>query len=285
MLLVYNNLNKRCSRKGPIMVVTVKNIVYDEKNGLKTDLYYPNNTDSQTKILILWHGGGFFRGNKESMKDVAIDLANAGFMTFVPDYRLAPKNVFPAAHDDALSFVSWLLTSNYTDVGDEANICQIGSSSGGTLALEVAGIYGFPTITWSAPVDFSNWVKQHPAVQPSVKAGEELGLTEQKAINKAFYKYFTLTYAGKDNEKVLAKMDAKNYDYGKLGPLLMYNSAEELVELAGVYDFASFLAKDGHPVELKILPGNGHAMDYGRERLRESINYLKYFQKMKIGEN
>ncbi len=85
-----------------------------------------------------------------------------------------------------MSFVSWLLTSNYTDVGDEANICQIGSSSGGTLALEVAGIYGFPTITWSAPVDFSNWVKQHPAVQPSVKAGEELGLTEQKPLTKPF---------------------------------------------------------------------------------------------------
>ena len=39
------------------MVVTVNNIAYDLKHGLKTDIYYPNDTDSQTKILIFWHGG------------------------------------------------------------------------------------------------------------------------------------------------------------------------------------------------------------------------------------
>lgn len=118
------------------MVVTVNNIAYDLKHGLKTDIYYPNDTDSQTKILIFWHGGGWFRGSKESIRDVAIDLANAGFMTFVPDYRLAPADHFPAAHEDALNFAAWLLASNYTDEGDENNIVQIGASSGGTLALK-----------------------------------------------------------------------------------------------------------------------------------------------------
>lgn len=40
------------------MVVIKKDTIYDETNNLKTDIYFPNNTNSQTKILIFWHGGG-----------------------------------------------------------------------------------------------------------------------------------------------------------------------------------------------------------------------------------
>lgn len=263
------------------MVVTINNIAYDLKHGLKTDIYYPNDTDSQTKILILWHGGGWFRGSKDSVRDVAIDLANAGFMTFVPNYRLAPADHFPAAHEDALNFAAWLLASNYTDEGDENNIVQIGASSGGTLALKVAGMYGFPTVTWSAPVDFSSWLANHQEVKPSVNAKEELGLTKQQAINEAFYKYFVLTYAGSEDSGLLAKLDAQSYDYTKLGRLLMINSAAELTDLAGVTDFAGRLAGRGHQVDLEIIPGHGHAMDYGRDYLRESITYLNYALSLK----
>ncbi|WP_201335844.1 alpha/beta hydrolase, partial [Lactobacillus nasalidis] len=230
------------------MVVTVNNIAYDLKHGLKTDIYYPNDTDSETKILIFWHGGGWFRGSKDSVRDVGIDLANAGFMTFIPDYRLAPQHHFPAAHDDALNFAAWLLASDYTDAGDENNIVQIGASSGGTLALKVAGMYGFPTVTWSAPVDFSNWLASHQQVKASVNAKEEFGLVKQQAINDAFYKYFTLTYAGSDDSDVLEELDAQNYDYTKLNRLLLINSAAELTDLAGVSDFAARLAGRGHQV-------------------------------------
>ena len=52
------------------MVVTRKNVLYDPQKGLKTDIYYPNDTSSHTKILIFWHGGGWFRGSKDSVRDV-----------------------------------------------------------------------------------------------------------------------------------------------------------------------------------------------------------------------
>ena len=131
------------------MVVIKNNVIYDTNKKLGADVYYPNNTTSKTKILIFWHGGGWFRGNKESVKSVGVDLANAGFMTFIPEYSLAPATHFPAAHEDALHFVEWLLKSDYTDQDDLKNIVQIGASVGGTMALYVAGKYGFPTVTWS----------------------------------------------------------------------------------------------------------------------------------------
>lgn len=256
------------------MAIIRKNIIYDQEHHLAADLYYPNDTSSATKILIFWHGGGWFRGNKESAKAIGINLANAGFMTFIPEYRLAPANIFPAAHHDALHFTKWLLDSQYTDVGDQANIVQIGSSVGGTMALAVAGQYGFPTVTWSAPVEFSQWMKKHDQVKPSPAAQKELGLTNRQEINDSFYKYFTLTYTGTADPQVLRKLDVSSYDLHKLNKLMMINSAAELNPIQNVLSFIAFLAKHNHEVQLLIIKGHGHAMDYGPDYLDESLDFL-----------
>ncbi len=168
------------------MVVIKKDIIYDENNNLKTDIYFPNDTTSQTKLLIFWHGGGWFAGSKNDVKDLGIKFANAGFMTLIPDYRLAPEFTYPAAHQDSKKFVEWLLDSDYTDDDDQQNIVQIGASVGGTLALYIAGIYGFPTVTWSASVDFSNWMKNHQNVIPSRYGANELKLTNLYDIFESF---------------------------------------------------------------------------------------------------
>lgn len=254
------------------MVVIKKDIVYDKSNNLKTDIYFPNNTDSQTKILIFWHGGGWFRGSKDDVKDYGVAFANAGFMTLIPDYRLAPKNTFPATHNDSKNLVDWLLRSQYTDEGDIKNIVQIGASVGGTLALYIAGLYGFPTVTWSAPVDFSKWMATHPDVKPSKDAKNELGLNDPTAIKESFYKFFTQTYAGNSDE--LVKMDASSYNYDKLSHLFMINSAKELNPLKSVLNFVDFLAENNHEVQLLVIKGTGHAMDYAKNYIDESLDYL-----------
>ncbi|KRM40883.1 esterase [Lactobacillus hamsteri DSM 5661 = JCM 6256] len=261
------------------MAIIKKDIIYDKDKNLATDIYYPNDTSSHTKILIFWHGGGWFRGNKESVKAVGINLANAGFMTFIPEYSLAPNRTFPNAHEDAVNFVKWLLDSDYTDENDEENIVQIGASVGGTMAIYVAGKYGFPTVTWSAPIDYSKWMKNHEDVKPSYKAADEFGYTDSHQIANSFYKYFALTYAGGNIPATLKKMDAKNYELNNLGSLMMINSADELTPLDSVMDFIKYLAQNDHEVELLVIKGHGHAMDYGKDYLDESLDFL--FQTIK----
>lgn len=256
------------------MVVTKNDIVYDAEKDLKTDIYYPNDTSSDTKILIFWHGGGWFRGSKEAAKKMGISFANAGFMTFIPEYSLAPSDIFPAAHNDAVKFIDWLLKSDYTDEDDQKNIVQIGASVGGTMAIYLAGKFGFPTVTWSAPVDFSGWMKKHENVTPSFEAKDELGLTEPHEIKNAFYKYFTLTYAGANDPAILKKMDATSYDFSNLQQLMMINSADELTPLNSVLNFVDFLAKKNLGVQLLVIKGYGHAMDYASDYVDESLDFL-----------
>lgn len=255
------------------MVVIKKDLVYDSVNDLKCDFYFPNDTSSNTKILIFWHGGGWFRGDKNDQKALGIKLANAGFMTVIPNYRLTDTATFPAAHDDSVKLIEWLLHSNYTDADDLKNIYQIGASSGGTLALYIAGKYGFPTVTWSAPVDFKNWLEQHEDVTPAKEPAKELNLTNRSAINASFYKFFALNYLGQQTQA--KQLDAQAYDYQHLNHLLMINSANELVELAGVFNFTEKLANAGHSVELLILPGTRHAMQYADDYLDESLDFLR----------
>lgn len=256
------------------MVVIKNNIIYDANQQLATDIYYPNDTTSNTKILIFWHGGGWFRGDKKDAKSIGVDLANAGFMTFIPNYSLAPEHHFPAAHNDALHFVDWLLNSDYTDDDDINNIVQIGASVGGTMALYVAGKYGFPTVTWSAPVEYSNWILQHKDVKASPQADKDFGITSPQEKHNAFYKYFTLTYTGTENKETLQKLDAASYDYSNLKQLMMINSADELTPLQSVLDLINFLAQKNHGVQLLVIPGHGHAMDYGASYIDESLDFL-----------
>lgn len=257
------------------MAIIKNDIVYDQDKNLSTDIYFPNDTTSNTKILIFWHGGGWFRGNKNSVKPLAVNLANAGFVTFVPEYSLAPAHLFPAAHQDAIYFVNWLLNSEYTDPDDQKNIVQIGASVGGTMALQVAGQYGFPTVTWSAPVDFSHWIKNHETVKASPDAKNDFAYTDPAQIHNSFYKYFVTTYAGGKQEAILQKMDAAAYDFSNLSSLMMINSADELTPLDSVLNFIKFLAKHDHEVELLVIKGQRHAMDYGKDYLDESLDYLR----------
>ncbi|WEV37277.1 alpha/beta hydrolase [Lactobacillus sp. ESL0677] len=252
----------------------IKNdIIYDEEHHLATDIYLPDTPAKATKVLIFWHGGGWIRGDKGDVKDLCLKMTEKGFTAFVPNYRLAPTNTFPAAHDDTVKFVEWLLDSDYTG-SDTKGITQIGASSGGVMALYIAGKYGFPTVTWSAPVNYSAWMKEHEATKASIDARGELGLTDPKAINDSFYKYFGLAYAGSSDAATLEKLDAKSYDYSNLGHLWLINSADELSPLKYVLDFIQTLAKENHGSELTVLPGQKHAMAYANDYIDASLAYL-----------
>ena len=255
------------------MVEIINDVTYDEQRNLKVDIYKPDNNSFSDKILLFWHGGGWFRGDKNSFKNLCQNISDRGFTVFAPNYSLAPQYPFPAAHQDSINFVKWLMQSEFV-INKKPHITQIGASSGGTMALNIAGKYGFPTVTWSAPVSYSAWIKDHTEVTPAVDGRKELGLSDLHDINNAFYKYFTLAYAGSEDEKVLKKIDADSYDYSNLQQLLMINSADELSPINYLLNFINFLAKNNHAVDLKLIAGKRHAMTYANQYLEESLAYL-----------
>jgi epsilon-lactone hydrolase len=98
------------------------------------DLILPASADA-SRLIILYHGGGFLFGSSRTHRVIASHLARAaGSAVLVPDYRLAPENPAPTAHEDAFAVYQWALKRGYAS----GKVALYGDSSGGNLALATA---------------------------------------------------------------------------------------------------------------------------------------------------
>lgn len=77
------------------------------------DLILPDGGDP-SRLIIYYHGGGFFLFSAHTYRVTTTNLARvAGVAVFAPDYRLAPENPAPAAHDDAFNVYELALKQGY----------------------------------------------------------------------------------------------------------------------------------------------------------------------------
>lgn len=238
----------------------------------KADFYYPDTPNGAAIVFV--HGGGWIRGDKSADSDIGKTFANAGYLVALPNYRLAPADLFPAAQDDLASFMTWFEQSDYTF--DRQRVGLLGASVGGTMAITQSLQSGQPVVSWSAIVDFANWVQQHPTVKAALDAREELGLTEIHAIHNAFYKYFIQTYLGDLTPEKLTAVNPMNHLTTTLGPTLMYNATDELSPLPGVFRFLEQAAAFKRDIAVHVVPGSGHARDYTAFALPGTLAFFNY---------
>ena len=85
--------------------------------------------------MVYLHGGGWAFGSPASFRKLGMQFAEAGYLTIVLDYRLAPEHPFPAAHEDTLFAVGWARDNARRWNGDGARIAIGGDSAGGNLLL------------------------------------------------------------------------------------------------------------------------------------------------------
>jgi epsilon-lactone hydrolase len=85
--------------------------------------------------LLYIHGGGFTGGSHDTHASFAARLMQTGRFAevWLPDYRLAPEHVFPAARDDVMAV--WQAMAARFAPGQ---LCVAGESAGGNLALGLA---------------------------------------------------------------------------------------------------------------------------------------------------
>jgi monoterpene epsilon-lactone hydrolase len=87
---------------------------------------------ASSRVVLYLHGGGYSVGSARSHRNLGKGVAAAArARVLLPDYRLAPEHVFPAAVEDAVAAYRWLLA---TGVRPE-QIAVAGDSAGAGLAL------------------------------------------------------------------------------------------------------------------------------------------------------
>jgi len=106
---------------------------YGERE-LQLDLYRPKERALPLPAVVCIHGGGWFKGERGTMTQLAQALAARGYVAVTISYRLSGEATFPAAIQDAKTAVRWL-RANAEKFGVAAEAIGVtGLSAGGHLA-------------------------------------------------------------------------------------------------------------------------------------------------------
>jgi len=96
-----------------------------------------------TAIVLYMHGGGWVLGDIDGFDDFCRRFSAAsGLMVASLEYRLAPEHPFPAALDDSVEALNWVVANAESLGADPARIVVMGSSAGGNLAAVLAATEG-----------------------------------------------------------------------------------------------------------------------------------------------
>ncbi|MFN9718656.1 MAG: alpha/beta fold hydrolase [Planctomycetota bacterium] len=114
-------------------------IVYATIEGreLLLDAFVQKKEGPYPAVLVV-HGGAWRSGSRKQLASYAVSLARRGFNCFAIDYRLAPKDKFPAQIDDCRAALKWVRTNAAEYKVDAAKIGAIGYSAGGHLVCLLA---------------------------------------------------------------------------------------------------------------------------------------------------
>ncbi|MBS1616656.1 MAG: alpha/beta hydrolase [Bacteroidetes bacterium] len=106
---------------------------------LNARIYRPRGGSGLKACVLYFHGGGWVLGSSHVYDASALAIAEQTKAVVLSiDYRLAPENKFPAAHNDALAAYQWILNNTSFLNIDPNRIAVAGEDAGANLACYVS---------------------------------------------------------------------------------------------------------------------------------------------------
>lgn len=175
----------------------IADVVYSD--GLKLDLYYPEQINDKNPLVISIFGGGWISGFKtDKFVPPMIQPINEGFIVAVPDYTLSLDAPFPQSVIDIKKCIAFLRSHSDLYKIDTNNITLWGESAGAHLALE-AGLVENSHFDLALDTRVKNIIAMYAPSNPL-------------AINAQAEKLDILDTARSDKDTVFGIYMGKNYD-------------------------------------------------------------------------
>ncbi|MDX2277122.1 MAG: alpha/beta hydrolase [Hyphomonadaceae bacterium] len=118
-------------------VLAAEDIAFGAGPRQKLDVYAPAGGVQRAPVLVFFYGGSWRSGAKKDYGFLGDAFASRGFVTVVPDYRIAP-DVFPSFLEDGAAAVAWVQSEIASFGGDPDRIVLAGHSAGGYIAVMLA---------------------------------------------------------------------------------------------------------------------------------------------------
>ena len=112
-------------------------IAYGNDPRQQLDVYGASG-DGAKPVLIFFHGGAWYHGEREGYAFLGRSFAARGFVTVIADYRKYPDVKFPAFVEDTADAIAWTHTNIAKHNGDPQRIFLMGHSAGAHLSMLAA---------------------------------------------------------------------------------------------------------------------------------------------------
>jgi acetyl esterase/lipase len=250
---------------------SILNVSYGTDQKQKMDVYLPAGRNiSDTKVIILIHGGGWTDGDKDDFAEYIslIQQRLPDYAIVNINYRLVTgvSNLFPSQENDVKSAIEFIISKS-----QEYNISQkvvlLGASAGGHLALLYAYKYVSPlvkgVISFFGPTDLVDMYTNpaNPLVPLLLKT-----VTGSTLIG---------------NPEIYTQSSAINFVSVKSPPtLLLHGGADNLVSSSQSTSLQKKLEQAGVVNQLIIYPTEGHGW-FGAN-LNDSFNHIETFLKQNV---
>lgn len=134
---MYGPLQPKAPYKG---VDVVRDIAYGDDPLQKLDVFSPQAKSSRPRpVLLFVHGGGFVRGDKKTTDNMLVWGAWNGMVGVDINYRLAPKDAWPAGAEDLKAAIAWTRANIARYGGDPNRIIIWGHSAGANHVADYVG--------------------------------------------------------------------------------------------------------------------------------------------------
>lgn len=267
---------------GHLDVEVVRDLPYGEhpvRNRL--DIYRPAGTtlDDALPVMLFVHGGAWVIGNKHQQGlPMLLHLARRGYVGVTINYRLGPRNRWPAQIIDVKRALAWVHEHIAEHGGDPSFVALAGASAGGHLVALAALTPGDPTfqpgfetadtsvaacIPIYAPPDLTN----HAGLRgraPLRRLLELLVMSSKLAVDSEGWRAASPLFRGNADVPPMFVIQ------GTLDNLVWREETRQFVEmLRGV---------SSSPVVYAEVPGAQHAFDvFNSVRCRAAVDAIARF--------
>ena len=217
------------------------NVAFGPGASDQLDIYQPSKPSHEPlPVIIFWHGGGWVDGKKGLYRFVGAALAQLGYVTILPNYRVYPEVRFPAFLDDAARAVLWVQQHAGDYGGDAHRIVLMGHSAGAHMAAMLA-------------VNHSYLQRAGANIHDIIGLIGLSGPYGLKPNTQLLNTIFSAPYSPNDWQVL-------PYVTSSAPPaLLVHGEADDLVWPGNTTDMANALRAHGVQVETRIYPGKSHA--------------------------
>ena len=242
-------------KKAPPFTGTTEDFKINVGGGKEVDAraYVPAGSGPFPTVLYI-HGGGWVISSLESYDAsprALCELTKA--VVISTDYRLAPANKFPTAHDDTFTAYQWVLKNAGTYKGDPSKVAVAGESAGGNMAASICLEARKKGIQMPVYQVLVYPVANYDFTTQSYQENEKTKPLSSEGM-KWFFKHY-LAQPEDGNDPRLSILQAT--DFKGLPPATIIAAEIDPLRTEGI-QLADKLKAAGVPVTYKMYPGVTH---------------------------